>query len=331
MLTYLLNVTNRGPSDATDIIVTDRLPAGVTYHPNADCSEANHVVTCQVDALAAKASHRLTLAVDVDAPTGTKLANTAEVQGAQEDWNPGNNRHSIETIVTEHPPVFLPFVCKGPRCQFEPFSNPDSGWPIRQGPTTQWRYHNGKYYGLTLDTELAHWALSPLGRFEDYWVQVEVNWSETTSHEDDTYGIVFDFTSKQENSSHDQYYYFGVNNNQNVNTYELSRIEGEEWFPLIRPAPVPGTCIKARTAVNTLKVERGTFGVRLILNGCLLSSYSEPKELRLTRPGHVGVLIYPSDHKDAQAYFDNFTICDYDRSSANNGLQIRSTSGATVK
>ena len=33
LLTYTINVTNNGPADATEVVVTDTLPAGTTFSP----------------------------------------------------------------------------------------------------------------------------------------------------------------------------------------------------------------------------------------------------------------------------------------------------------
>jgi len=51
-LTYLLFIANLGPDDATGVVITDTLPAGVTFDSAPGCVEAAGVVTCTVGALA---------------------------------------------------------------------------------------------------------------------------------------------------------------------------------------------------------------------------------------------------------------------------------------
>ena len=55
-VTYTLTADNLGPNDATGVVVSDTLPAGVTYVSNdggAAYDGVNHVVTWTIGALAA--------------------------------------------------------------------------------------------------------------------------------------------------------------------------------------------------------------------------------------------------------------------------------------
>ena len=85
-LTYTLKARNDGPSDATDVVVTDTLPPGVTYVssslPNAT-SYANGKVTINLGKLAGKASAAdTTIVVNVDEATTGTLQNKAEITSA---------------------------------------------------------------------------------------------------------------------------------------------------------------------------------------------------------------------------------------------------------
>jgi uncharacterized repeat protein (TIGR01451 family) len=102
--TYTITLTNQGPSTASSVVISDTLPAGVTFKPTGSspgCSAAGQVVTCAVESLAAEDHRTHILAVDVDAslPDGTLLNNAARVSGADPDPAPGNNVAEEQTTV----------------------------------------------------------------------------------------------------------------------------------------------------------------------------------------------------------------------------------------
>ena len=118
ILTYTLNVSNAGPSAATDVVVTDVLPAGVTYLSDSDsCVQAPAgTLTCSLGTLASGASTSFTISVRVPAsfPTGStaSIINTATVSADQADSNPGNNTATATTQVLESADLRLLKECK---------------------------------------------------------------------------------------------------------------------------------------------------------------------------------------------------------------------------
>jgi uncharacterized repeat protein (TIGR01451 family) len=110
VLTYTLTVTNGGPDDATAVTVEDQLPAGVQFvsatASQGTCTQAGGVVTCSLGSLANGASATVTIKVRPTAK-GT-LSNTAEVEAAEPDPNPGNNSDTETTTVNGG--------CKFPPC-----------------------------------------------------------------------------------------------------------------------------------------------------------------------------------------------------------------------
>ena len=60
---FEVNVTNYGPSDATNVVVTDVLPAGLAFAwASPACSEVSGTVTCNLGSLAVGKQNRLPLA-----------------------------------------------------------------------------------------------------------------------------------------------------------------------------------------------------------------------------------------------------------------------------
>ena len=83
-LFYRVTVTNTGPSDAANLVVTDTLPAGVTFQSaGVDCahdgSVSGGVITCTVASLGVNARYEVlvTAIAPLDAVSGTVLSNAA--------------------------------------------------------------------------------------------------------------------------------------------------------------------------------------------------------------------------------------------------------------
>ena len=111
-LTYTITVTNKSPITATGVILTDTLPAGVTFGSvSTGCSESNGVVTCKLGDLSGGA---IVMFTSIVTPTtaGT-LTNTVTVAG-NEFWSDpdlsNNTATESTTIETETWTVYLPVM-----------------------------------------------------------------------------------------------------------------------------------------------------------------------------------------------------------------------------
>jgi len=101
-LTYTITVANNGPSRATNVVVTDPLPAGFTVtnlNPGAPtCTQAGQNVTCTYAAMNSGASNVITITGTITTNT-TQLVNTATVAGDQTDPDASNDSDSVTVYV----------------------------------------------------------------------------------------------------------------------------------------------------------------------------------------------------------------------------------------
>jgi uncharacterized repeat protein (TIGR01451 family) len=97
-LTYTITITNNGPSNATGIMVTDILPAGLTFSSASGCNHNNGMVTCTLSSLAQGNSHSFVFAVEVNPGARGVITNTATVTG--NEYDPvANNSASVGTLI----------------------------------------------------------------------------------------------------------------------------------------------------------------------------------------------------------------------------------------
>ncbi|UFN45121.1 DUF11 domain-containing protein [Nocardioides okcheonensis] len=99
---YLLTVTNGGPSDARTVVVTDTLDADLTVLdatiPGGTCDVVDRTVTCRVALLPTDAALVARIRVLVDPQRQSPVTNTASVTSSS-DATPGNNTGSVTSTV----------------------------------------------------------------------------------------------------------------------------------------------------------------------------------------------------------------------------------------
>jgi uncharacterized repeat protein (TIGR01451 family) len=121
-LTYDITAANLGDSTASNVVVTDPLPAGVTLvsasaqvfscdlrgcsspSGSAHCAVTSNTVTCNAASLPPLkllnfSALVVKIVVRVDANKGTTIRNTASVSSANPDLHPGNNQSTATTLV----------------------------------------------------------------------------------------------------------------------------------------------------------------------------------------------------------------------------------------
>jgi titin len=102
-LTYTITVNNSGPSTATNVTLTDTLPASVTFASatpsQGSCTQSGGTVTCNLGSIADGGSAIVTITVTPNA-AGT-ITNTATVSASESDPNSANNTATATTTVNK--------------------------------------------------------------------------------------------------------------------------------------------------------------------------------------------------------------------------------------
>ncbi|HEV8384392.1 MAG TPA: choice-of-anchor Q domain-containing protein, partial [Candidatus Acidoferrales bacterium] len=100
-ITYTVVVTNNGPADATNVVLSDTLPAGATFvsaTPTGPvCTVSGGIVTCNLGGMVNGGSATITIVVTPTA--AATLTNTASVTATEPDPTSGNNSATASTTV----------------------------------------------------------------------------------------------------------------------------------------------------------------------------------------------------------------------------------------
>jgi uncharacterized repeat protein (TIGR01451 family) len=97
-INYTITVTNNGPDSSTNTTVTDILPAGVTFAsatPSQGSCSGTTTVTCNLGTLASSASATISLVVNVTAPEGAVIVNTATADSDETDPTPPSGTATV--------------------------------------------------------------------------------------------------------------------------------------------------------------------------------------------------------------------------------------------
>ena len=106
-VSYTLSVTNRGPATATNVIVTDTLPAGATFVSGmTGCSAGSAIVTCDAGSLAPGSSTALGITIATPSAPGV-IDDVATVSASEPDPIPSNNSEPEQTTLVARADVAI--------------------------------------------------------------------------------------------------------------------------------------------------------------------------------------------------------------------------------
>ncbi|MGZ5431752.1 MAG: DUF7507 domain-containing protein, partial [Thermoanaerobaculia bacterium] len=93
-VTYAITVTNNGPSRATNVVLTDALPAGLSYSSaTAPCTESSGTVTCNWASMNPGATNNVSISATITV-SQTQIVNTATATRTETDTAPSNDSAS---------------------------------------------------------------------------------------------------------------------------------------------------------------------------------------------------------------------------------------------
>lgn len=129
-LSYTLVVTNNGPSPATNVVLTDTLPAGVIFvsaiPSQGTCTHNSGVVTCSLGTLAVGAQATVTITIQPTVNNIGTIVNVATVTSDATDPTPDNDQDDEPTQVLSGQGIIRGFKWldldgDGHKASYEPF------------------------------------------------------------------------------------------------------------------------------------------------------------------------------------------------------------------
>ena len=336
ILVYVIEVSNVGTQDATEVRVTDVVPDHTTFLSASDGGDETPPGSSNVAWPAfdlnggAPVTRTITLQVNEPLPDQVgALYSTATVADDTyngPDLNPGDNQVTVVTPITRRIfEVHLPTVLSRYRslCTpfFDGFDDPGSGWPTRNDAYVQMGYRNGEYQVWNKTAELRI-VPSPAEPATRYVLETDARWSDLG----DEYGLIFGLSDPLSSQAPiPPYYRFVIDPVQQ--RYRLKYYDGQDWECVNQAEPcwVDSPHIRAGSARNSLKVECTDTAIALYVNEEFLWQGPAPYSCS----GWVGVETQSLFAAGAEVHFDNFRVgCSAGSSSV--GPQLHTPQAHTV-
>lgn len=208
-VTFTLTAYNSGPYNATNVLVTDQLPSGLTYQSHSGGTYNNINGQWSIGSLANGASAALTITATV-AATGS-YTNQATISGDQFDPATNNNTSSISVFPT-YAPITIELECEDTSYDLTSFADDYTIDNLPPGPGITWGWHTsstatsgnkidaedlvdvptGTYYLAFYDPVLGCYSLTTQVTIENNCVDLGIE--KTVNNPTPTVGQVVTFT-----------------------------------------------------------------------------------------------------------------------------------------
>ncbi len=196
-------------------------------------------------------------------------------------------------FIGELAPIYLPCITRNHCAQsfYDDFSDPGSGWPIKESENVLYEYRNGKYRILVKNTDM--WAgASPDFQATDYKVGVDVR---NNSGNYGTYGIIFGLAEDWS-----QFYTFEIDSE---GYFVIWRFSDQSGWELLAVGFSPH--LNQNTGSNELNVKREGSLIEVYANNHLLTSLTDSA---FTGLGYIGLIATTIEQPNLDVRFDNFYI-----------------------
>jgi uncharacterized repeat protein (TIGR01451 family) len=104
-LTYDLALVNIGPLSATSVIVTDTLPAALSYQSavssQGQCFHRDSTITCALGDIEAESTAQISIEAQVSLLAQGTIRNSVYVSASEPDPDTTNNSATVETVIRE--------------------------------------------------------------------------------------------------------------------------------------------------------------------------------------------------------------------------------------
>lgn len=181
-------------------------------------------------------------------------------------------------------------VAKGELLYEDDFSNPDSGWDIREGSDASTVYQSGQYHITVNEIDWVAWG-NPYSHFDDFVLEVDA--TQVAGTDDNDFGILLRYVDV------DNFYRFEISGD---GYYSFDLMQDNEWLTLIEWTE--SDAIRQGTSTNTITVVCDGPKFEFYVNGVYLDEYRDN-----TFPsGDIGLLAGTIQEAPVHIAFDNLKV-----------------------
>ncbi len=303
-LVYQMALSNPGSSGSGPMAVENHLPSGLLLDENS-LNASGGLAWIESGAvhwegeISAGQNITITYSTQLSPQTSYRqsLANLAIITTVDETYP--------REAVLEIPPamIYLPSCIQkecAPQTQplyYDNFSNPNSGWPVKQGGSNRYGYINGEYR-MQLSSWNSFQVVSSSFSASDFAASVYIREDHEWDGYNTSYGLVFGLSSDGQ-----EFYTFEI---ERARYYSVYRYDHGYWYQLRKES---ASGMFDFPATNRLKVERRGSQIKLYINSVLMDTIIDDNFMGYRKLGLIATLPSPSE---ANGYFDNYTVYEVD-------------------